>query len=639
MQKEHVERMGLGWEEDKAQRSAQEAYWRMFTFRWTPPGRGIQVMGTANVKRRRAAALNNCAFHTTAGIDRDFAEPFCYMMDMSMLGVGVGFDVDGAGKVQISTPFGKTQKLVIPDNREGWVDSLRLLLLSFTATEREVVIRDVDKKLQPQSIFLPAPIEFDYSAIRKKGELVRGFMAEASGPGPLMEMHEGIRAILTPLNGKPITRRAIADVMNMIGRCVVSGNIRRSAQIMLGPSGDAEFLDLKNWTLPENRARMGKGINDNGEIIDVGDGWGWASNNSLRADLGMNYNEVVKRIRINGEPGLFWMENVQRYGRLCDPALPGTRVRPDRATGINPCGEQPLENSELCTLTETYPAQHESLEDFLRTLKYAYMYAKTVTLTNTHWTSANRVMMRNRRIGLSMSGIAQFVSGRGMAEYVQWCRRGYETVRYYDEVYSDWLAIPQSIRVTTVKPSGTVSLLAGATPGIHYSVGGRYYIRRVGVAADSPLVTAAKEAGYAIEVSAHYPNMVNVLFPVDEGKGVRAQADVPMLEQLELAAATQYHWSDNAVSCTVSFNEKEEGPLIEDALDDYQYRLKSISFLPRKADEPTYTQAPYQPITANQYEEMVKGLKPLRVAGYGGEGMLEKFCTNDGACALPTRVA
>ena len=109
---------------------------------------------------------------------------------------------------------------------------------------------------------------------------------------------------------------------------------------------------------------------------------------------------------------------------------------------------------------ETFPANHDSLEDYQRTLKYAYLYAKTVTLGRTHWSDTNRVMLRNRRIGCSVSGIAQFITNRGLNELKNWLEEGYDTIQEWDDIYSDWFAIPKSIKTTSVKPSGTVSLLA-----------------------------------------------------------------------------------------------------------------------------------------------------------------------------------
>lgn len=160
---------------------------------------------------------------------------------------------------------------------------------------------------------------------------------------------------------------------------------------------------------------------------------------------------------VNGEPGLAWLENMRAYGRMCEDA----NYKDKKAQGGNPCLEQTLESYEICCLVETFPHRHESIEDFKRTLGLAVTYAKTVTLGSTHWPNTNRVMLRNRRIGVSLSGIAQFISARGMDEMKRWCEEGYQQVQRADESLSGLFGVPRSIKTTCIKPSGTVSLLAG----------------------------------------------------------------------------------------------------------------------------------------------------------------------------------
>ena len=173
-----------------------------------------------------------------------------------------------------------------------------------------------------------------------------------------------------------------------------------------------------------------------------------------------------------------------------------------RWTCFNPCAEQGLKHGELCCLVETFPARHESAAEYHETLKFAFMYAKTVTLVPTHNQLTNQVMLSNRRIGLSMSGIQQALRVFGSAEFFnEFCDKGYEVVRHWDRIYSRWLGIPTSIKVTTVKPSGSVSLLAGATPGVHCTHS-RFYFRTFRISAKHPLVAKLANAGYRIELAA-----------------------------------------------------------------------------------------------------------------------------------------
>ncbi|MEM4182108.1 MAG: fused protease/ribonucleoside-triphosphate reductase [Candidatus Pacearchaeota archaeon] len=581
----------INWSDHKAQESAQEMYDRIFNMKFLPPGRGLWAMGTEITEERGLyAALNNCAFVSTENLKEDLSKPFTFLMDMSMLGVGVGFDTLGAGKLYVKGPDGRRGKeyFKIPDTREGWVESVRRLLESyFLGTGR---------------------IEFDYSAIRPDGAPIKGFGGKSCGAEPLRELHSQIEEILKRDLGREISVTSIVDIQNLIGRCVVAGNVRRTAEIAFGDPRSEEFLDLKDYRINPQRAA-----------------WGWASNNSVFAELGMDYSEIAKRIINNGEPGVAWLENMRAYGRFKD----GKNYKDRRAKGGNPCLEQTLESYELCNLVETFPAKHDSLEDFKRTLKFAYLYAKTVSLGETHWPETNAILLRNRRIGCSVSGIANFLSRKGVGELIKWLEEGYQTVQHYDEIYSEWFAIPRSIKTTSVKPSGSVSLLNGSTPGLHFPIS-PYYIRRVRLSKNSELVKPLIEAGYNVEEDKNNPqNTLVVEFPVFVGENIRSESEVSMWEQLSLASLLQEHWADNQVSCTIKFDPEKEGKDIARALDFFQWKLKGVSFLPLTKAE-VYPQMPYQPITKEEYNRMLERIKPLDFSRVKNDDIeIERFCNND----------
>ncbi len=514
MQMSWINQYQLGWNPWQAQRSAQEMYDRIFYMKFLPPGRGLWAMGTPITEEKGLyAALNNCAFVSTSTIKDDYSKPFCFLMDASMLGVGVGFDVKGAGEVLIKGPnIDRTTEVYdIPDTREGWVESVRLLLESY---------------FHGTSI-----VEFDYTKIRPEGKPIKGFGGVSSGHEPLKEVHETVRQVLDENIGSPISITAIVDIMNLIGKCVVAGNVRRTAEIVFGDPFDEEYLDLKNYKVNKHRET-----------------YGWTSNNSVFAEIGMDYNDVCKRVNSNGEPGFAWLENMRGYSRMKN----GADHKDHRVAGGNPCLEQSLESYELCCLVETFPSNHKNLEDYNRTLKYAYLYAKTVTLGKTHWPDTNRVMLRNRRIGCSVSGVAQFISKNGLEELRSWLESGYDTIQEWDKMYSDWLAVPRSIKTTSVKPSGTVSLLVGATPGMHYPES-RFYIRRMRLSKHSSLIEPLKKAKYKIEPAfGSEDTTVVVEIPVDVGEDIRTANELTIWEQFSLAAFLQRHWADNQVSCTVT---------------------------------------------------------------------------------------
>ena len=595
LQQQHIESLSLGWNPHHAQRSAQEMYDRIFSMKFLPPGRGLWAMGSPITEERKLfASLNNCSFISTANLKEDMAKPFMFLMDMAMLGVGVGFDTKGAGQLVIKGPNPKrgVETYQIPDSREGWVESVKLLL---------------------ESYFLgTATMEFDYSLIRAAGEPIKCFGGISPGPKPLIDLHKALRADLNEEIGDPISITTIVDIMNLIGVAVVAGGIRRTSEIAFGDFRSSEFIDLKNYK-----------VNPHREI------YGWTSNNSIFANIGMDYDAIGNRIQNNGEPGVAWLENMRGYSRMNN----GPDNKDIRVAGGNPCLEQSLESWELCCLVETFPHNHKDMEDFIRTLKFAYLYAKTVTLGKTHWPETNRVMLRNRRIGCSVSGIAQFVEKRGLEELRKWLTAGYDAIQKYDEIYSDWMAIPRSRKTTSVKPSGTVSLLVGATPGHHFPES-RFYIRRIRISKMSQLVPKLEKAGYKVEPCYGLEDSTVVVeVPVDMGPGIRAVSEVSMWEQLAMAAFMQKYWADNQVSATIRFDPKTEGPQIQFALDYYQYQLKGVSFLPNKTEK-MYPQMPYEAITEERYKELTTDLKKVSFGVVKGEAAdSERFCSTE-VCEL-----
>ncbi len=601
MQKKHIESLRKRWDAKKAQTSAQEMYDRIYNMKFLPPGRGLWAMGSPLTEERGMyAALNNCAFVSTESICEDIEESFTFLMDASMLGIGVGFDVKGAGKIDVKGFSSETVEIKIPDTREGWVESVGILI-------RNAILG------------LPKPL-FIYDDIRGPNLPINGFGGVSSGPDPLKQLHDDLFRVFESNTGKPITSTTIVDTNNLIGRCVVAGNVRRTAEIVFGEPDDEEYLSLKDYRWNNDTYTY------EGTAAERA-AWGWTSNNSVFARIGMDYTRTGDQAGVNGEPGFAWLDTMQKFGRMVDPE----NNKDHRVRGGNPCLEQSLESYELCCLVETYPANHESFEDYKQTLKYAYLYAKTVTLGMTHWEKTNEVMLRNRRIGCSMSGVQQYIARHGIEEYRKTCDLGYKAVQKYDEGYSEWFAMPRSIKTTSIKPSGTVSLLAGATPGMHWPEA-LHYIRRVRLSKVSPLVKPMQEAGYDIEPAVEAPNdTVVVSIPVkidDENGKLRTVSQVSMWEQVQMASFIQKWWADNQVSCTVTFDPKREAGEIKYALNYAQYDLKGISFLP-KIEAGAYAQMPYEEITPEKYEEMTSKLFVLNLAVSGQMTQIEVGCEGD----------
>ena len=604
IQKDHCKSQRLPWNDAKAQSSAKEAFDRLFNLKWTPPGRGLWVMGTPLVnEQRNSAALQNCAFVSTMEMTKaNPARPFAFLMEASMLGVGVGFDDKGADKdFTIYAPQGE-ETYVVPDTREGWVESLTLIINAYLRADQKTPV-------------------FDYSQVRPAGVPIKTFGGTAAGHEPLERLHNYIHKLFKGRAGEKITRTDIADIGNLIGVCVVSGNVRRSAELLIGRLDDETFLNLKNAEkFPERNS-----------YDPAAPGWGWMSNNSVETTVGQDLDKIVPGIALNGEPGVIWMDVSRKYGRLADPI----NNKDHRIAGYNPCAEQSLESYECCTLVETYLNRHDNLEDFKRTLKFAYLYAKTVTLLPTHWEETNAIMQRNRRIGTSMSGVANFADRVGLPALRDWMDEGYKHIKAYDNTYSEWLGIRESIKMTTVKPSGTVSILAGESPGVHWTVGGKFFNRAIRFANSDPMLPLFKMANYRVEPASESPDTTSVVFFPIKSLAERAEKDVTIFEKMSLAATAQRYWSDNSVSVTVSFDPEKEAEHVGTVLHMYDGQLKTVSFLP--SGNAVYPQMPYTQITEEEYEDAIMKLFPIDFAGvYAGmaaDAVGEAYCTTD-ACEI-----
>ena len=273
IQKEHCFKLSLPWSDEKSQNSAQRMFQKIWEFKFLPPGRGLWMMGTEFIDKHGSMALNNCGFASTGDIDIKGTKAFEWLMDALMLGVGVGFDTKGAGKIQIQKPSDEAYLFEVPDSREGWVQALRHLLSAYFHGEA-------------------MPI-YDFSKVRPKGTPIRGFGGVASGHEPLLEMLDSQKELLEQRIGKSLTSVDIVDMMNLIGKCVVAGNVRRSAEIALGDVDDEAYITCKQDQEALYHHR-------------------WASNNSVIAYPGMDYSKVVDSIATNGEPGKTTRQSLRR---------------------------------------------------------------------------------------------------------------------------------------------------------------------------------------------------------------------------------------------------------------------------------------------------------------------------------------
>ncbi len=285
----------IKWDEDAAQRYAFRLATTLFDMKWMPAGRGLWAMGTSFVFERGSLALNNCAF-TELGGNYRLANDLHWLMDCLMLGAGVGFHPIRE-KLSFHKPIGEFIHFV-QDSREGWCDGLKLLLNAYLIPGRKCPV-------------------FRYDQVRPAGSPIRGFGGTCSGPGPLKELYESVHMML--INGDKIDPvRLKTDIANMVGVCVVAGNVRRSAELAQGGINDEVFMDLKDYSKYPEREE-----------------WGYMSNNSVILEHDEDFErlgEVARRVVTRGEPGVINKRNL-KYGRIGR----NDKVRIDNARGFNPC--------------------------------------------------------------------------------------------------------------------------------------------------------------------------------------------------------------------------------------------------------------------------------------------------------------
>ncbi len=654
IRKDHYIKNNLGWEDSWWQHYAVGFATSLFNMDWTPPGRGLWAMGTDFMYERGAMCLYNCAY---TNITDDIHLDIHWLMDCSMNGVGVGFCPERNNHLDAYHPVNGVRTIVIADSREGWCDSVRDLIKSY---------------LTPNS---PA-IYFDYSKIRPAGSVIHGFGGIASGPEPLKLLHTQIVQFFSMyIDGYDYDVVQLkSDIANAVGVCVVSGNVRRSAEIACGSIYDETFLNLKDYTrFPYRQA------------------FGWMSNNSVILDDTEDFNklgEIAERVKVAGEPGYINRMNF-KYGRINSRDV----VKNDMAVGINPCGEIPLEHREVCNLSETYPTRCKSMDDWYLACKHSTLYMSTVSLLPTHRASTNRVVARNRRIGAGIVDYTGWKHTMGTHEVIKHMRKGYDIVCSTNRWANGEAGVPEAIRKTTAKPGGTTSKLVGKTSGVSHPTF-TFTLMRVRVSVLQPICQLLIDSGVPYEPEIFDPQNTYVFeFPVKQGPAKPA-TEITLWEQAINVITVQSNWADNAVSNTLYFKPKwqlykhlttkfvaekalealgivlnldatsthetsdykvevecfgdgvfgsckifkynthHEEDDIEGVLSAIAPHTKSISLLPHTS-EGVYKQMPQEGITEEEYQRRINNIRPIDWSTLiGNTPEAELFCTGD-KCQRP----
>ena len=558
-------------------------------------GRFLWQLGTKTVERLGLLSLQNCA----AIVIDEPVKPFLWLFDALMLGCGVGVNVQKENvyklpkvkdDVTVTRMDTNDADFIVPDSREGWIELLRRTLEAYF----------VDGK------------SFSYSTIcvRGKGAPIKKFGGVASGPEELCAGIEAIGGVLANRGGKNLRPVDAMDIADLIGQIVVSGNVRRAAIIIVGDPDDLQYLNAKRWDL--------------GAIPN----WRAMSNNSVVCnDFKYLPDQFWKGYTGNGEPyGLINMKLARSTGRLGD-----TQYKDRDIIGVNPCAEQFLENGETCCLAEIFLPRIESYDELLSAVKTVYRINKHALALKCHQKITEKVVHKNMRMGIGVTGYLQATE-----EQKAWLPDAYKALRAYDESYSKAHGFPKSIKLTTVKPSGSLSLLPHVTPGVHPGFA-RFFIRRIRIAANSPLIELCKKNGYPVEYQRNNDgtpdlNTQIVSFPCSFPEHTVLAKDMTAVQQLEYVKRLQTDWSDNAVSCTVYYR-PEELPAIKEWLTaNYNASIKSVSFLLHS--EHGFDQAPYEEISEEDFKSLSKKVKPIRSGQFDGDAAESADECVSGACPI-----
>ena len=596
---ETVQRVVNGAQEIGAgltQSEAERLYDYLFNLKGSVAGRMLWQLGTPNNKRLGGDSLVNCWF-----VDISETSDFSWAVERLMLGGGVGFSCNSPERLGVVRSAyvdrfdANDADYIVPDKREGW---------------GELVKRVLDCYLGDDSV--SSKMTYSTQLIRPAGVPIKTFGGTASGPEILVDGVYKICKVLDRSVGRHLTSVDVLDIMNIIGSIVVAGNVRRSAEIAIGSIDDREFADAKRWDLgniPIERAM---------------------SNNTfyVNAEQMQNLPDYIwEGYKGNGEPyGFFNLDAARTFGRTGEH-------RPDPSVvGVNPCAEIPLANRESCNLSEIFLPMISSKEELFDIASLLYKVQKATAALPYLDSVSDKITSSNMRLGLGVTGVAQ------AQDKIDWLDDTYIALRALDKEWSAYRGWPESVRLTTVKPSGTLSLLPGVTPGVHPGFS-QFFIKRMRMSSSDILVDYCRSKGFHVEPLRNFDGSedhrtVVVEFPCAFPDGTVVAADMSAIDQMDLVRRLQKVWADNSISVTVYYR-IEELDDIKRYLSDHWHEMKSVSFLLHS--DHGFDQAPMGEITKEEYDRCISATQPLGERLHGSTLLLDDEFDADcstGSCPI-----
>jgi ribonucleoside-triphosphate reductase len=544
----------------------QEIYDAIHAMEVMPSMRCMMTAGEA-LKRDNVAGFNCSYLHI------DHPRAFDELMYVLMCGTGVGFSVERnfINKLpEVAETFHKTSStIVVSDSKLGWASAFRELIAMLYAGK------------------LP---QWDMSRVRPAGARLKTFGGRASGPEPLEDLFRFCVGVFQKAAGRKLTSIECHDVCCKIADIVVVGGVRRSALISLSNLSDQRMSKAKSgqWWVDQGQRRL--------------------ANNSVayteKPDFEAYLNEMKNLYESkSGERGLFSRVAAQKI------AARNGRRDATHDFGTNPCSEIILRSNEFCNLSEVVVRADDNLE----TLKKKVRVATIIGTLQSSLTDFRYLRVRWKRnteeealLGVSLTGIMDHavLGDPNNTELAGWLEEMRDVSIETNKEWAAKLGVNQSVAITCVKPSGTVSQLVDSASGIHPRFS-KHYIRRVRSDKKDPLALYMEQAGFPIENDVMSASSVVFSFPVKAPESSTCVKEVGAMEQLALWKTYQNHWCEHKPSVTVYYTDSEYLQVAQWIWDNFDM-CSGISLLP--TSDHVYQQAPYEDISAEKYDELVAAM-------------------------------
>ena len=527
-----------------------------------PSMRCLMTAGEA-LKRDNVAGFNCSYLHI------DHPRAFDELMYVLMCGTGVGFSVERnfiAKLPEVAESFHKTNSvIVVSDSKLGWASAFRELIAMLYAGK------------------IP---NWDMGRIRPAGARLKTFGGRASGPDPLEDLFKFCVGVFQKSAGRKLTSIECHDVCCKIADIVVVGGVRRSALISLSNLSDNRMAKAKSgqWWESEGQRRLANNSVAYTEKPDF---------EAFLSEMHTMYDSKA------GERGIFSRVAAKKI------AARNGRRDADQDFGTNPCSEIILRSNEFCNLSEVVVREDDDLNSLKRKVRLATIIG-TLQSTLTDFRYLRVRWKRNTEeealLGVSLTGIMDhYLLSKPSTDLEKWLTEMREVAIETNKEWAERLGVNQSVAITCVKPSGTVSQLVDSASGIHPRFS-EHYIRRVRSDRKDPLAEYMEKAGFPVERDVMNDSTVVFSFPVKSPKDSVTVKQVGAMEQLKLWKAYQEHWCEHKPSVTIYYTDSEFLQVSQWIWDNFDL-CSGISLLP--TSDHIYQQAPYEAINEDQYNKLV----------------------------------